>query len=131
MTTRNEHEDYPTLNIGPIDNFETVRTLFVSSWGKTPKPEDLPVIDEIIRMVGSHTFTVELIARQMKASRRTPAQMRELLQTEGLHTKLKEKVKREGSASQGSAYEYIARLFTFSGSVARSGMSASQGAVKG
>ena len=114
VTTRNEHEDYPVMAIGPIADFDTVRTLFVSSWGKTPKPEELPVIDEIIRMVGSHTITVELIAKQMKASRRTPAQMRELLQTEGLHTKLKEKVKREGSASQGSAYEYIARLFTFS-----------------
>ena len=114
VTTRNEHEDYPVMAIGPIADFDTVRTLFVSSWGKTPKPEELPVIDEIIRMVGSHTITVELIARQMKASRRTPAQMRELLQTEGLHTNLKEKIKREGSASQGSAYEYIARLFAFS-----------------
>ncbi|MBR6425395.1 MAG: TIR domain-containing protein [Oscillospiraceae bacterium] len=114
VTTRNEHEDYPTLNIGPIDNFETVRTLFVSSWGKTPKPEDLPVIDEIIRMVGSHTFTVELIARQMKASRRSPEQMLTLLRSGGLHTNLREKIKREGSTSSGSAFEYISKLFAFS-----------------
>lgn len=120
ITTRNEHEDYPVMTIGPIADFDTVRTLFVSSWGKTPKPEDLPVIDEMIRMVGCHTFTVELIARQMKASRRNPLQMRELLQSGGLQTNLKEKVKRDGSEVQGSAYEYIKRLFVFSGLPAES-----------
>ncbi len=115
VTTRNEHDDYPTLTVGPIADPDNVRKLFISSWGKTPKPEDSPVIDDIIRMVGSHTFAVELIAKQMKASRRTPAQMRELLRTEGLHTNLKEKVKREGSAEQGPAFAYISKLFAFSG----------------
>ena len=115
VTTRNEHEDYATVAIGPIADPETVRTLFVSAWGKRPKPEETAVIDEIIRMVGCHTITVELIARQMKASRRTPAQMKALLQEEGLNTNLKEKIRRDGSAVQGSAYDYIARLFEFSG----------------
>ncbi len=121
VTTRNEHEDYPVMNVGPIADFDTVRSLFVSSWGKTPKPEDLPVIDGMIRLVGCHTFAVELIARQMKASHRTPAQMNALLQTGGLQTNLKEKVKREGSEVQGSAYEYISRLFAFSGLSEESG----------
>lgn len=114
VTTRNEHEDYASLIIGPISDFEAIRKLFVSAWGKQPNQEEVPVIDDMIRKVGCHTITVELIARQMKASRRSPLQMRALLQEKGLNTNLKEKIKREGSDTKGSAYEFITRLFTFS-----------------
>ena len=114
VTTRNEHEDYETLTIGPIADFDTVRKLFLTAWGKKPRPEDLNAVDEIIRLVGCHTITVELIARQMKASRRTPAEMLALLDREGLDTRLKESIRRDGGAGEGSAYEIISKLFVLS-----------------
>ncbi len=114
ITTRNEHEDYETLTIGPIADFDTVRELFLAAWGRKPRPEELSAVDEIIRLVGRHTITVELIARQMKASRRNPAEMLALLEREGLDTRLKESIRRDGGAREGSAYEIISKLFVLS-----------------
>ncbi len=114
VTSRNDHSDYPTINVGPITDFDTVRRIFVSHYGKPLKPSDLAIVDEMLRLVGCHTITVELIAKQMKASFLKPDKMLERLRSTGVNTHLKEKVKREGAAEKLTGFDYIRQLFSFS-----------------
>lgn len=115
ITTRNEHEDYPVLKIGKIRDFDLVRHIFTSNYGKKLTPEDAAVVDDILRLVGCHTITVELIAKQMKASRRKPAQMLQMLQSTGTNTHLKEKIKHSSTDTGLSAFDYIRQMFQLSG----------------
>lgn len=114
VTTRNEHENYPTIKIGPIEDMDAVKELFISCWGKQPKEEESLLIDKILNLVGCHTITVELIAKQMKASRKKPADMLELLRSGGINTHLKERIKQEETAESASSFDFINRLFCFS-----------------
>ena len=115
ITTRNEHSDYPTMIVGQIGDFDTVRRIFATHYGRKLSEEDIAVTDEILKLVGCHTITVELIAKQMKASFIKPAVMLEMLLRTGVNTHLKEKVRREGSAVRQTGYDYLRQLFSFAG----------------
>ena len=115
FTTRNDHSDYPTVSVGPLKDIELQRKLFEASFGKPLKPADVPVVDEMLQLVNGHTITIELIARQMKASFKTPQKMLEILKDTGVDTKLKEKIKREGTDAKLSAFDYIRNLFSVAG----------------
>ena len=112
FTTRYEHYDYPCLPIGPIKDFEEVRKLFTKNFARPIAPKDKPVVDEILNLVNCHTITVELIAKQMRASFTPPAKMLEMLQKEGMNSGAKEVVKRGGSGK--SAFDFIKDLFELS-----------------
>lgn len=114
ITSRVENWDYPTLPIGPIKDFDTVRNLFIHHYGHRIAPKDMPCIDEMLKLVGCHTITVELLAKQMWSSHRTAAQMLNLLKNQGIQTQLKDKVS-YGSARAQSAFGYIKDLFRFAG----------------
>ena len=114
VTTRNDHEDYPTMKIGPIEDFNAVREIFLNFCGKKPKEEEMCIINEMLILINCHTITVELLAKQMKASRRKPYDMLAMLKSGGVNTKLKEKVKREGESDCASAFDFISKLFHFS-----------------
>lgn len=115
VTSRNEHCDYPTLPVGPITDFGKVRQIFTSNYGRSLPEKDMELVDEILRLVGCHTITVELIAKQMKASFVKPAKMLTLLKSTGTNTSLKEKVKREGTGQKLTSFDYIRELFQLSG----------------
>ncbi len=115
VTTRNNHPDYPvTIEVGPIEDTESLRRIFAGNLGRSLKASETAAVDEILRLVGSHTITVELIAKQMMASFLTPEQMLGRLRSTGVDTHLKEKVKKTGSTATESSYGYIRRLFSFS-----------------
>ena len=114
FTTRNDHSDYPTLTVGPIADFEQLRKIFNTHYGRPLKTNEQDTVDEILRLVNGHTITVELIAKQMKASFLKPAQMLDRLRQTGVNLHLKEKVKREGSAEKLNSFDYIRQLFNFS-----------------
>ncbi len=111
VTTRNEHEDYTCIKIGPIADFDTVRQLFLTALGRKLKDGEAEAVDELIRMVDCHTITVELLARQMKASRRKAWEMLDLMKAGGVNTHLHEKIHRDGPGQDGSAFDFISRLF--------------------
>lgn len=115
FTTRNEFEDYPMLRVGRIRDFELVRQIFAANYGKSISPGDMAVVDQILKLVNCHTITVELIAKQMKASHRKPAQMLQMLQNTGINTKLKEKIRHSGTDQALSAFDYIRQMFQLSG----------------
>ena len=109
VTTRNEHDDYACIKIGPIADFDTVRTIFLKAYGKKLKTGEAEAVDEMIRFVGSHTITVELLARQMKASHCKAWEMLDRLKTGGVNTHYKETIGKD--KADGSAFDHILRLF--------------------
>lgn len=115
VTTRNEHSAYPTLSVGKIKNFAKVRQIFTTNYGRSLPAAEMETVDEILRLVGCHTITVELIAKQMKASFQKPGKMLELLRGTGTNTHLKEKVKREGKEIKRTSFDFIRELFQLSG----------------
>ncbi len=115
ITTRNDHSDHPTVRVGPIEQFGTVRKLFEHHYGRPVRAQEQEAVDEILRLVDCHTITVELIAKQIRASFLKPEKMLERLKDTGVNTQLKEKVKREGIAEKRSSFDYIKQLFDLSG----------------
>lgn len=115
ITSRNQHPDYPSLPILSFDYFDDVRTLFKKNYNKTLSKTELEIVDEILQLVNCHTITVELIAKQMRASFLRPEQMLKKLRTTGVNLKLKEKIKRDGMQEKLTAFDYITRLFSLSG----------------
>ncbi len=113
LTTRNNHSDYPVMHIGHIHNIEHVRSIFKTYYDRPVRNWD--DIDEILRLVNFHTITVELIAKQMKASFMTPDRMLKLLKNTGMNLPLKESVQMKGSAEKHNSYYYIRQLFECEG----------------
>ena len=114
VTTRNEYCYYPTMKIGPISNFEIVRDLFIFCAGIKPTENEILIIDEILQLVKCHTITVELLACQMKVSHIKPAELLKLVKSDGINTKLREKVKRDKFGNSDSAFGFIRKMFVFS-----------------
>lgn len=115
FTTRYEFEEYPRLRIGKIQDFTLVRQLFTTCYGRPLPDAEMEVVDRILRLVDCHTITVELIAKQMKASRRKPAQMLEMLQKTGTNTSLKEKIKHSNTDTGLTSFDFIRQMFHISG----------------
>lgn len=111
FTSRIEHNDYPTLPVGPISDFEALRSLFLRHCGRMLSEKDLPLVDQLINMVNCHTITIELLAKQLKASFITMSKLITILQEHGINTQLKEKVSHEFSTDSKSAYGFIRNLF--------------------
>ncbi len=124
ITTRNEPFDYEVLRIGPIADSATLHSLFAKAYGKPIPAGDAPLVDEMIGMVGGHTITVDLLARQMAASHRSAPQMLALLKEKGINLQLKDSVsgggshgarRRRGDEAGESAFDVITQLFGLSG----------------
>ena len=114
ITSRNQHTDYPSLQITALERFDDVRTLFRKNYNKPLSANDMKIVDEILQLVNCHTITVELIARQMRASFLSPEKMLKKLRTTGINLNLKEKIKRDGMLEKLTAFDYITRLFSLS-----------------
>lgn len=112
FTSRYAHKDYPSLSVGPIQNFEKLRQIFKKHYGESVSARDQQVVDQIIRLVGCHTITIELIAKQMEASYLSPTEMLELLQKGGTNSGAEEDVERDGQ--EKSAFDFIKDLFHLS-----------------
>lgn len=115
ITTRNEHRGYPMLHIEKIQDFSIVRHLFMSNYGRPLSAQDIETVDEILCLVNCHTITVELIAKQMRASFVKPGNMLEMLKNSGTNTKLKEKISLENTIPDHAAFDFIRELFCVSG----------------
>ena len=81
--------DYPYYPVGKIQDFEKVRKIFTTAYGRPLPPKDMAVVNEILELVNCHTITVELIAKQMRASFVKPEKMLALLKESGTNTQLK------------------------------------------
>ncbi len=112
VTTRFQQLDYPCMNVGSIQDFDTVRRLFMKNYGKPLPPQEQPVVDQLLQLVQCHTITTELIAKQMRASFIPPQRMLQILRSGGMNAGLKETVRR-GSTGK-SSFDFIKALFRLS-----------------
>ncbi len=112
FTTRLKGWNYPTLDINVFSQREHLVTLF-QNYCASKTDADLTAVQEIIDYVGAHTLTIELIARQIKASFSTPAKMLTKLKEHGISRSGKEKVvsEKDNQQSRKTAFEHITALF--------------------
>lgn len=112
FTTRLKEWNYPTLDTNVFSQREHLVTLF-QNYCVSKTDADLTAVQEIIEYVGGHTLTVELIARQIKASFSTPAKMLTKLKEHGISQSSKEKVvsEKDNQQSRRTAFEHITAIF--------------------
>lgn len=115
FTTRNDFKQYklPILELNPMTNMEDLLNLFKESYQLTLKDEDVPVIENIIELIGRHTLTVQLIASVMQEMRIKPSKMLEKLNTHGIDDDFQLDVT-HNMQSYDSLYQCLSVLFKVS-----------------
>ncbi len=112
ITTRQQEWNYPIQYINIFTERENLIALF-QNYCDIKIEADLKAVQEIIDYVGGHTLTIELIARQTKASFLTPEEMLVKLKEHGISKSGKEKIMSEKDSHQSrkTAFEHITSLF--------------------
>lgn len=110
ITTRNVHPAYPSIKIGPISDPDVMLRLFALYYGEDIAEEDLPDIREVLRLIENHTYTAELLARQMEASFMTGKELLNILEQGRLANGLSETI--TGRRGNATAFEHIKAVFT-------------------
>ena len=115
FTTRNDLKTLklPIIPIQPIDNKEELLQVFKNTYDIFVKPEDLPIIEEIIEQVKGHTLAIQLIASVMKEVRIKPAKMLEDLKNHGIRPDMNGEVL-YSFHNYDSIYSCISLLFDLS-----------------
>lgn len=112
FTTRNAHPGYPSLKVAAMPDPALLMQMFELNYGMPVQPEDRPWLERLFARIEYHTYTVELLAKQMQASFLTPREMLALLEQGGAGS-LTEPV--AGRRDQKTAFEHICALFSVSG----------------
>ena len=112
FTTRNAHPGYTSVKVGPIEDAETLQRIFEKNCGRAVEEDELPALLELLREIEYHTYTIELIAKQMDASFLTMQEMLELLRSGQLNSGVSETV--TGRSHQRTAFGHICSLFNTS-----------------
>ncbi len=119
ITSRINGSDYGinTMKMDCISDMSCVRRLFHAYYGRSISGEAWEEIDTIIELVNRHTLAVELLAKQMQASRISPDRMLVRLRKCGLSDVGKEKIilNKNNETRKDSAYELIRSIFDMSG----------------
>ena len=120
VTTRCDFVDfgYEQIYIGPLKKDYDIRSIFNYYYPKFKllSDEENTAVEEILELYAGHTMAVELLAKQLNASRIKPLEMLQKLALGGLSNSGKEKVRqsKDGNLSTQSAYEHIRSLFDVS-----------------
>lgn len=109
ITTRCDYSRlFPTIKIEPLDSIEQLKRVFLENYEGYMVPEDDPDLEELIKLVNRHTYTIELIAQHMENSGQTVAEMIEVLKKQGI-VSLNEEVR--GQDKTQVAYENLLKMF--------------------
>lgn len=86
-------------------------TFFKKNYEKPLKKEKLPIVQKLFSMFNGHPFILELIAKQMRASRLTVVEMLSFLKNNGIYaTRELDKIKHYSSDTPQSIYGYIKHI---------------------
>ena len=110
FTTRFDYSrDYPSLKVGEITDMDSLKEIFMSHYRGYAVEKDDPDLENLIRYVSRHTFTIILLAHHMENSGQTASEMLEALNRNGIES-LNEKT---GiiRGSDDKAYMNLIRLF--------------------
>lgn len=115
ITTRmNLSDAFPQSQI-IVDKINEPFDVFKEYYKKPLSEEEKTIIFELMEIIGGHTLTVELLAKQMMDGRVKPYDMLERIKNGGIERSGREKVRRQGNISrEQSAYEHISELFSLS-----------------
>lgn len=111
VTTRCDcySKTYPTIKIGTIASMESLKQIFISNYDGFEDVENDPELENLIKLVNCHTYTVELIAQHMENSGQTVSEMIEALKKQGIMS-LNETIRQDNSGTQ-IAYENLLKMF--------------------
>lgn len=112
ITTRNSHPGFTTINVNAISDEAVLLQIFEKNYGSSLNSDDRDFLPEIFQMVEHHTYTIELVAKQMAASFLTAAEMLQLLKERQINEEIVEKV--EGRNSRNSLFGHLCSLFNMS-----------------
>ncbi len=119
ITTRADFSEYgygKQLELDVLADRTHITELFEKYYTKLLTDEEDAFVSEIIDIVGGHTMTVELLAKQMMAGRVKPEKMLAKLKEGGLGESGKEMVRsgKDGKLSAQSTYAHLQTLFDLS-----------------
>ena len=112
FTTRNAHPGYASIKVEAITDPTVLLGIFEQNYGDSVAEEDKPYIEEIFRQIEYHTYTIELIAKQMEASFLSAEEMLQLLKKGELQSSLSETV--AGRRHRKTAFGHICSVFNTS-----------------
>lgn len=112
ITTRNAHPGHTTLRVEAMQDPAVLMEIFRQNYGEEIDPGEEPALREIFDLIACHTYTVELIAKQMSASFLSAGEMLELLKKGQIQTGLTETV--SGRRSENTAFGHICSVFNTS-----------------
>ena len=115
FTTRNDFKQYklPILEVTPMTNMDDLLDLFKETYEIKINDEDIPVITNIIELIGRHTLTVQLIASVMQEMRIKPAKMFERLKEHGVDNTIQGEVT-HNMQNYDSIFQCLSVLFKIS-----------------
>lgn len=114
FTTRTDFsmEGLDVLYLDAIDD-AALYQVFLNNYTRPLAPGDEEHIAQLISMLNRHTMAVEIIAKQMLASRKRPAEMIALLKEKGIHAmNLRERVRYDEKKSAETTYNIFRTLFS-------------------
>lgn len=118
FTTRNDFSSYGfnVIDINEIEEISLLREIFFHYYKRKYSVEDESIITSLIETVYGHTMTVELIAKQMMASRISPKDMLDKLKCYGINNTGNESIKhnKDNKLLNKSMHDHIYALFDLS-----------------
>lgn len=111
FTTRNNHSGCKTVFVKPFDNPEKAYDIFLRNCGGVSE-DDKPYIMELLKKIEYHTYTIELLAKQMNASFLTGKEILEMYESGNMASTGMEQI--EGRKHADSAFGHILSLFSMS-----------------
>lgn len=112
FTTRNNHSGCKTVFVKPFDDPDKAYDIFLQNCGGGISENDKPYIMELLKKVEYHTYTIELLAKQMNASFLTGKELLEMYESGSMANTGMEQV--EGRKRADSAFGHILSLFSMS-----------------
>ena len=114
VTRQLETMRYPVLNIHQIHEYEKQRELFLYNLGsQSLSSEDEENLSKMIMLLSGHTLSIELLAKQIRASFLTIREALELIREKGLANVGTETVlyEKDGCVSYETVYRIISSLY--------------------
>ena len=113
FTTRCKHDNAHTVRVTAIEDAGTLFHIFEENYGAPIEEEDRPYLEELFRLIENHTYTIELLAKQMDASFLTGEELLELFKKGQLQSGVSETV--TGREGQRNVFDHIRAVFSTSG----------------
>ncbi len=113
FTTRNAHPGSASVKLAAIPDSDALFQIFELNYGLEVDDEDKPYLEKLFALIEYHTYTIELLAKQMNASFLTGRELLELFENGRLRTGDFEQV--SGRSGMNTAFGHISSLFSVSG----------------